>query len=111
MAAARAKLAAGKTVKWKDEQFPSVYANIMGIGLSPFDINIVFGEVGESTDTEVLCTPRVKILLVPEQAANLMKLVSVALEAYTKNNGQLRTSGAVDVDALNIQVDSQKRVQ
>jgi hypothetical protein len=44
-----------------------------------------------------VANPRVKVLLAPEQAANLAKLLNSVLDQYVKNNGQLRTSGKVDL--------------
>lgn len=102
------KLASGQVVKWKELDYPSVYANVIGIGLTPFDINLIFGEIGESTPTELSGIPKVKILLAPEQAANLMKLLSLVLETYREGNGQLRTAGAVDVDNIQAQLNARK---
>ncbi len=89
-----------RTAKWKEIEFPVVYANMMGIGMTPFDINVIFGEVVESDEKTITGKPLVKILLTPEQAANLIKLVSIALESYTNANGALRTSGTVDVKEM-----------
>jgi hypothetical protein len=101
------KLPSGQIVKWKEQDFPSVYVNIMGFLLTPFDIGLLLGEVGESTATEVTGIPKVKVLLTPEQAANLMKLLSVALKTYVSNNGQLRTSGAVNLEEIDRQIKDQ----
>jgi hypothetical protein len=86
-----------RIAKWKDVEYPTVYANMMGIGMTPFDINIIFGEVLEGDENSITGLPKTKILLSPEQAANLIKLVSIALDAYVKVNGPTRTAGAVDV--------------
>jgi hypothetical protein len=102
------KLPSGQSLKWKDQEFPSFYANIMGFGMSPFDITLIFGEIGESTASEVTAIPKAKILLAPEQAANLMKLLGVALASYIENNGKLRTAGAVDLEEINAQIAAAK---
>ncbi len=86
-----------RTAKWKDVEYPALYANMMGIGMTPFDINIILGEVTGSDETSVTGTPKIKILLAPEQAVNLMKLLSIAVDSYAKSNGALRTAGAVNV--------------
>jgi hypothetical protein len=101
------KLKAGQIVKWKEQEFPSVYSNIMGFGLSAFDITLIFGEIGEVTPTEVTGIPKAKVILVPEQAANLIKLLEIGLATYVQNNGALRTSGAVDMEVLASQVEAQ----
>lgn len=98
-------------MKWKEQEHPVVYANVMGLGMTPFDIALVFGEIGDSTSTEVTGIPRVKILLAPEQAANLMQLLGLALKTFVENNGQLRTSGAVNLEEINKQIaDANKKV-
>jgi hypothetical protein len=101
------KLKTGQIVKWKEQEFPSVYSNIMGFGLSAFDITLIFGEIGEATPTEVTGIPKAKVILVPEQAANLIKLLEIGLATYVQNNGALRTSGAVDMELLASQVEAQ----
>jgi hypothetical protein len=101
------KLTSGQVVKWKEHEFPSIYANIMGFGLSPFDISLTFGEISEATSTEVVAIPKAKVILSPEQAANLIKLLELGLSTYVQNNGQLRTSGAVDMEILAGQVKAQ----
>lgn len=108
-----ARLPSGRIVKWNTQDAPTVYANLMAFGLSQFDIHVIFGEIGESTPTETTGIPRVKVILSPEQAVNLMKLLSVATESYASANGKIRDSGAVDVEQMKAQVqaqlDSQKK--
>ena len=101
------KLPSGQVMKWKEQDYPTVYANLMGFGMSPFDIALVFGEIGDSTVSEVTGIPKVKVLLSPEQAANLAKLLGVAIATYVQNNGQLRTAGAVSLDDINSQLSAQ----
>jgi hypothetical protein len=48
-------------------------------------------------------------MLAPEQAHNLMTLLSVAVESYAKTNGALRTSGAVDVGEFAKQMEASKK--
>jgi len=99
-----------RIAKWKEGEFPTVYCNMMGIGMTPFDINIIFGEVVEGDETSLTGVPRVKILLAPEQAVNLMKLLSVAVDAYVKANGSIRTAGAVDVVEMSGQFEALSKV-
>ena len=86
-----------RTARFKEIEYPSIYSNFMGIAATPFDVGIIFGEVVASEGNEVVPNPRVKVLLAPEQAANLAKLLNSVLDQYVKNNGQLRTSGKVDL--------------
>jgi hypothetical protein len=94
------KLPTGQEIKWKEKEFPSIYANIMGIGMSPFDIAMMFGEIVDTTFTEITAIPKAKIILSPEQASNLMKLLQFALSNYVKNNGQLRSNVEINPDFL-----------
>jgi hypothetical protein len=106
----RPKLPSGQVVKWKETDCPTFYSNVIGFTLSPFDITLSFGEIGASTLEELNAIPRVKVIVSPEQAANLTKLLTVALSAYVEGNGQLRTGGAVNIDDLNRQIQAQKIV-
>ena len=80
----------------------------MGFGMTPFDIALMFGLIGDSTPTEVTGIPLVKVILSPEQAANLFKLLSVAISTFAESNGQLRLAGAVDVEDLRLKVEAAK---
>ena len=93
-------------MKWKELEHPTVYSNMIGVGMTPFDINLIFGEVVESDGNTVTGAPRVKILLSPEQVANLQKLLSVTMNAYTKANGPIRTAGAVEIAELTEQIEA-----
>lgn len=95
-----------RVAKWKEVEVQTVYANMMGIGMTPFDINIIFGEVAETDADSLTGVPKIKILLAPEQALNLIKLLSFAVDAYVKSNGTMRTSGAVDVGELSVQLEA-----
>ena len=90
---------------WKEGQpFPSYYANLIGFSMSPFDITLLFGELDTATPTEIIGLPRAKILLSPEQAQNLMKLLVLAVEAFQKNNGALRTNASLNIAELQNQL-------
>lgn len=95
--------------QWKDGEYPTVYSNQIGVGMTPFDLAIVFGEVQNSDEATVTGIPRVKILLAPEQASNLIQLLTVALEHYSNANGPLRTSGAVDPVELQARIERQNK--
>jgi hypothetical protein len=94
------KLPTGQIINWNTQNLASVYANIMAISMTAFDLSIMFGEIGYATPESVEAVGRVKIILSPEQASNLIKLLSVAVEKYAATNGDLRTSASVDVEAF-----------
>ena len=82
---------------FKDIEYPTVYCNMMGIGATAFDIAIIFGETDKATKDEVVGIPRVKVLLSPEQAANLVTMVQTVLAEYVKDNGPLRQAGRINI--------------
>jgi hypothetical protein len=86
-----------RATRFMEIEYPTIYSNIIGIGASPYDISIVFGVVDNATETEVMAKPLVKVLMAPEQAANVVKIISKMLERYQEANGQLRTSSTVDL--------------
>ncbi len=92
------KLPSGQTIEWRDENVTSHYSNLMALSMTPFDITIIFGEVGKASPESVEGIGRARIILSPEQASNLRKLLGIALDNYVVNNGELRPSGAVDED-------------
>jgi hypothetical protein len=102
------KLPSGQVVKWRVQDTTSVYANIIGFGMSGFDIYLLFGEIGESTSSEVTAIPKVKVFLTPEQASNTMKLLGIGVENYVARYGALRTSGAIDMENIKDQMKAQK---
>lgn len=80
-------------IEWQEEQFPSVYANVAAIGITPFDISILCGEVASASPSAVLAKPLVKIVLSPEQASLVMQMLQQALKKFCEASGQLRSVG------------------
>jgi hypothetical protein len=89
---------------WADHEAPAFYANITGFSMTPFDITLQFGEIQSATAIEVKAIPRAKVIISPEQASSLLQLLDVALGAFVKGNGPLRTAGTLDVADLHRQV-------
>lgn len=88
--------------RFKDVEYPTIYCNMMGIGATAYDITLILGEVESATKDEVVGIPKMKLLLAPEQAQNLLTMVKAVLDQYIKHNGPLRESGRVvmpDLDA------------
>jgi hypothetical protein len=84
--------------RFKEIEHPSIYS--MGVTASPFDISIIFGEVEQATAAEVVGIPRVKVTIAPEQAANLIQMLSSLLQKYVEGNGALRQSSKVTAEAM-----------
>jgi hypothetical protein len=102
------KLPSGQVVKWQEQTAPPVYANIIGFGMSAFDVYLLFGEIGESNSTEVIAIPKIKVFLSPEQASNTMKLLGIALDNYVERYGPLRTVGMLNPDDIKSQFQAHK---
>jgi hypothetical protein len=92
----KAKLSSGQTVTWNEQDQVVYYSNLMGISMTPFDIGILFGQIGKATETDIEGLVLAKILMSPEQVQNLIKLLALSLEKYVEGNGQLRNGGALD---------------
>lgn len=92
------KLPTGQTVVWNEEKLITQYANIMALSMSSFDISVTFGEIGLASPTEVHGVAKVKIILSPEQAFNLLQVLTIATQKYVEANGALRTSGALNAE-------------
>jgi hypothetical protein len=93
-------LPTGQVVTWNDEKTSTYYSNLMAFSMTPFDITVIFGEVGQATENEVQGIGKARIILSPEQALNLHKLIGAAVKKYVAVNGPLRTAGAVDLEVF-----------
>jgi hypothetical protein len=80
-------------VEWREDQFPSVYSNVVSVGITPFDISVICGEVESATPSAVKAKPHVKIIFSPEQASLLMLMLQQALGKFVEGSGQLRPAG------------------
>jgi hypothetical protein len=81
--------------RWLSQQHPTVYSNLLGIGITPYDIAIIFGEIANITEGEVVGNPKVRIYLAPEQVGNLIRMLEESLKMYTTNAGPLRSQQSV----------------
>lgn len=84
-----------RAAKVLEADHPTVYSNFIGVGATQFDVSIVFGEITGTDGPNALATPRVKIVVAPEQAANLVRMLSATLENYVAHNGPLRNLGKI----------------
>ena len=80
----------------KDVEYPSIYSNFMGVGATPFDVSIIFAEVDQHGRTPE-ATPKMKVLMAPEQAANLVLMLTQTLKQFVTANGQLRNGGRMEI--------------
>lgn len=94
------KLPSGQTVTWNEEKMVTYYSNLIGISMTPFDIGIIFGQIGKATGTDIEGLSLAKIILSPEQAQNLIKLLMISVTKYMQTSGELRAAGAVDEESF-----------
>lgn len=82
---------------------PSVYANNVAIGNSPFDIRIVFGEIGDSTPTKITIHQKVQVTMSWLQAKILLEFLGRHVRGYEEKNGSISLPsmpGPVSVEDL-----------
>lgn len=90
-----------QTTIWTDgSNPPTFYANVIGVGSTPYDVTLLLGEMQNATETQITATPRAKIILTPELAANLGRLLDAIVLAYIDGNGPLRAAGQSSVEEL-----------
>jgi hypothetical protein len=93
-------LPSGQKVTWNEDKSTSYYSNLMGVSMTPFDMTVIFGQIGNATPTDIEGLSQAKIILSPEQVQNLIKLLSLALNRYIEANGGLRTAGALNEETF-----------
>ena len=73
------------------ETAPVFYANVGSVLSTPFDIQLLFGEVIEAAGGGAEGRITVRIIMTPEHVALLLPVLSGRLQEYTKRNGKLRS--------------------
>jgi hypothetical protein len=79
-------------VRWKDIEFPSVYANVFGLFITPVDITIVLGEIASADASAIDAVPRMKLVLAPEFATTFLAGVANGVRIFTESHGPLRSN-------------------
>ncbi len=95
--------AAGQSVTWKETSYPTVYANISSLAITPFDISLTVGEVNTANEKSVEATPLVRLILSPEHASVVMQLLGQGLSQFVAGNGNLRPAGMIHVPSANVE--------
>lgn len=71
-------------------ELPLVYVNSAQVRLSPYDIQMLFGQAGELTDKgEVSVSNIVNITMSPQHAKAFVKLLSQQVESYERLVGPI----------------------
>ena len=79
-------------------QAPVFYSNIALVIGSPFDIQVVFAEIAKVTEEELVANARVRVIMSPEQAVLLHRLLGSRIQGFVREQGPLR--GIIEVDDL-----------
>ena len=74
------------------------YSNIALVIGSPFDIQVVFAEIAKVTEEELVANARVRVIMSPEQAVLLHRLLGSRIQGFVREQGPLR--GIIEVDDL-----------
>jgi hypothetical protein len=71
-------------------EYRSVYANNVALGISAFDISLVFGEIMGSEDGKTVnVEQRVRVTMSPQHAKALVMVLAENLHNYEKNIGPI----------------------
>jgi hypothetical protein len=82
-------------------EVPTFYANAGAIVVTPFDMQIVFGELQEVTEKAAQARAIARIIMSPEHAALLLASLAGQLQEFIKRSGPLRR-GHIGTDAPNL---------
>jgi hypothetical protein len=69
---------------------PKFYANVASVLSTPFDVQIIFGEVAEVTEERAVGKAEVRIVMSPEHAGLLLEALALRLKSYAEQYGKLR---------------------
>lgn len=70
--------------------FVSTYSNSMNVEVSFNDFKLFFGEIMEATQEKLVTEDRVAIIVSPEQARLIAKVLKEQIEVYESKFGSIR---------------------
>lgn len=74
----------------RHESYTTVYANFAQCALTPWDISILFGELGEAITGEAAVIDRVAVTLTPQLAKALLGILTANLRGYEAQFGEIQ---------------------
>ncbi len=74
-------------------QCQMVYANVGTVLSTPFDIQLVFGELREVTPEGAIAKANIRVVVTPELAEIVLRALSTRLQMFVKQTGPLRSMG------------------
>jgi hypothetical protein len=72
------------------ENFVSTYSNAMNVEVTFTDFKLFFGEIVEATHDKLVTVDRVAVLITPEQARLIAKVLTKQIEQYESRFGPIR---------------------
>jgi hypothetical protein len=88
---------------------PVFYANVGTVMSTPFDIQLLFGDLVQADSKELLAKATARIVMTPEHAALLLQALTMRIQQYVQIHGKLRRvgvgiegPGASDVDTASV---------
>jgi hypothetical protein len=79
---------ANRRVRGKDYQ--TVYANFAQIGQTPWDVRLLFSQLGEIDVDQGGVTDLVTIVITPALAKALINVLITNIKAYERDNGEIK---------------------
>lgn len=73
----------------KNENFKSCYINWVKCETSLYDISLLFGQVQESNEKEILINTSTNIKMSPQHAKALLEVLKGAIDGYEANFGKI----------------------
>jgi hypothetical protein len=85
------------------ENHPVVYTNFAEVGSTPWDIRVIFSQLGDSVGGKAAVTDLVSVVMTPALAKALVSVLNANLKGWEKENGEIQMP-------LSIKREAEKRV-
>lgn len=74
----------------RSDTFLSLYANSVNIRLTPWDVQLIFGEILEADERKLVIENHLAVTLSPQHAKALLNALSGQVQAYERQFGEIR---------------------
>jgi hypothetical protein len=74
----------------KAPDFKIVYSNVVRSGVSPWDIRLVFGQIGESDEQIPVAEDLVTVVMSPPQAKSVLQILGGIIQSYEAIFGEIK---------------------
>ena len=93
----RRKPRARELIRERAADAPVIYANSVNIGTSLFDISLGFGQIEESTPKRLVVTETLRVIMSPQHAKELSRLLGEQVQGYEDRFGPLPAGPVVEI--------------